>query len=156
MALDDWLGQLLQRHQPRSLLCCSRVPLAQLEAWAQLEGTALSALSAVPQLAALSAQRFDLALIIDQLGTVDRREGERLLARLRDFHSYLFYVLETGEGAPMPWTPRDFYALGMERLREVGQPGAVYRYDARHYNPKRRWNNPEHWANPERFHRHRW
>ncbi len=151
VSLDVWLGQLLQQHRPRSLLSCSRAILPVLKDWGEVAGNVLCTITTVTQLASLAERRFDLALIIDQLGTVEHRQAEQILAYLRDFHSHCFYVLETGKSAPMPWSPSDFYALGLERLRETAQPGEVYRYDTRRYNPKRRWNNAEHWANPERF-----
>ena len=152
MALDDWLGGLLRRHRPRSVLCLSAQPLPELKCWARADGHALCALSEASQLSDLTGPRYDLALLVDQLGGVERAQGEHLLARLRDIHSDLFYILESSAAPAIPWSQRDFYALGLERLRESGQPGEVYRYDACHYNPKRRWNNPEHWANPEQFH----
>ncbi len=123
-----------------------------LEQWGRADDHALYSLATASQLSDLSG-RFDLVLLINQLGGVERPHGERLLARLRDFHSHLFYLLETETESLISWSQCDFYALGLERLRELGQPGEVYRYDARHYNPKRRWNSSEHWANPEKFHR---
>ncbi len=101
----------------------------------------------------LPATRFAAGVVAGALELLSPREGEAMLARLRDERCARVLAIahassDRGRSAML--------ALGFTRIAESAEGWRLYEHDIASYNPPREWNTPENWANPENFNRYRW
>lgn len=94
--------------------------------------------------------RYSLAIVVGQLGDMQKGDLVHLLARLRD--RYAERVILRGESSIL--SSSELMALGFVRFRRAG--ARFYVYDPDTYFEPREWNNSRHWANPENFRKYRW
>ena len=151
------IAQLLDELRPRSVLLLSPDPEGEWRRWCeQHSGVAPTALTAEPLIKLQSLGRFDLALVIGLLEGVDRREGEQIIGRLRNYHTDHLFVLV---GDDPRWAANDWFGLALQRADQfdvAGQHLTLYGYDLASYNRTRSWNNPKYWANPENWGKYWW
>lgn len=108
-------------------------------------------------------ERFDLAFVSHTLERLDKRQGEELVARLRDLLCRrLLLLVPIGPGWPghrSVWEETDLLGLGLMHLggyRYKGRPVHLYGYDIATYKTTPDWLNNRFWANPELFDKHWW
>jgi hypothetical protein len=105
----------------------------------------------------LAAQRFDLALVVDCLEHIPKREGLELLGGIRNLNASRIAVLADLEAAQ--WKTTDFYSLALqlsERFARDDQVLNLFTYDLREYKQVPDWLNARFWANPENFGKYWW
>lgn len=96
--------------------------------------------------------RPDLAVVIDQVEEMPRKEAAHLLSRLRDILCDRVLLVLRDER----WRRTELLALGFLELGGTSGERRVYLFDPALFNEPRDWNNPSDWANPENFDRYRW
>lgn len=151
------LASLLEHHAPRRLLLVgARFPA--MDAFAQAHpDTEIAVTEAGPLPAALAAQRFDLALLVDCLEHLPKRSGLELLGGIRNLNSSRVVVL--ADLAACGWEDRDFYSLALqasERFQRDQQTLSLFTYDLRDYKQVPDWLNAKFWANPQNFGKYWW
>ncbi|MDD2057817.1 DUF6231 family protein [Pseudomonas sp. GD03860] len=151
------LAALLERHAPqRLLLVGSRFPA--LEAFAQAHPQAQIAQAPPgPLPAELAAQRFDLALLVDCLEHLPKRNGLQLLGGIRNLNASRVAVLADLEACQ--WHDTDFFALALqanEKFQRDDQVLSLFTYDLREYKQVPDWLNAKFWANPQNFGKYWW
>ena len=105
----------------------------------------------------LASQRFDLALLVDCLEHLPRRQGLELLGGIRNLNASRVAVL-----ADLPacgWKDTDFFALALqasERFQRDEQVLSLFTYDLREYKQVPDWLNAKFWANPQNFGKYWW
>lgn len=105
----------------------------------------------------LAAQRFDLALVVDCLEHITKREGLELLGGIRNLNASRIAVLADLQACG--WKDTDFYSLALqasERFTRDEQVLTLYTYDLREYKQVPDWLNARFWANPENFGKYWW
>jgi len=111
-----------------------------------------------------AAQRCDMGIVADALERLDKRQGIRLLSRIRDLHTRRFCAAvrigDEWQSLQSNWSRNDLLALGMMLVNtymdEAGRRIHLYKYDIATYKPTPRWLNPKDWANPELWNKYRW
>lgn len=150
---------ILQHYRPASLLCISRSTIPAIEAWRQQHPDCqISSTANVPLSDALRNQRYDLAIVADQLEHLDKRTATELLAGLRNLSASRIAVLVDIDRAD-GWQENDFYALALQRHARFSQEGqslTLYAYDLAEYKSVPDWLNSKYWANPEMFDKYWW
>ncbi len=151
------LSSVLQQFAPATVLCVSAggVPAVTRFRQANPELAVTSVHYATPLSRTLG--RFDLALVVDVLGSLSKSDGTRLIANLRNFHSNAVAVtVAAGQDKTQTiWSDTEFIALGLAPA-QAEDGSRLYVYDITSYNDARVWNSPRHWANPENFRKFRW
>lgn len=107
--------------------------------------------------AELAAQRFDLALAIDSLEHLPKRQAMQLLGGIRNLNTSRLTVLV--DLASCDWNQTDFYALALQangRFEREGQTLTLFSYDLLDYKKPPDWLNARFWANPENFGKFWW
>ena len=141
------LAALLAQHAPQSLLLVGASELPAIEAFLAAHPQCTYAQAPAGALPAdLAAQRFDLALFIDCLEHLDKREGQQLLAGVRNLNA-------------CDWHTTDLFALALqasEHFQREQQTLTLFTYDLREYKQVPDWLNAKFWANPERFGKYWW
>ncbi|MDF1628614.1 MAG: DUF6231 family protein [Alcanivoracaceae bacterium] len=156
------LAAILESVQPSSLLLISLNPVPQIEQWCQHHGASLQTLSESDPVTPLGKlERFDMAIIADQLEYMTREAGAQLIGLLRNLHTERVVVLYQQQLAPqtLRWASNGFLAMGMRRdalFRQDDREMALYSYDLARYNFSREWNNSRFWANPENWGKYWW
>lgn len=105
----------------------------------------------------MAAQRFDLALVVDCLEHITKREGLELLGGIRNLNASRIAVLADLQACG--WKDTDFYSLALqasERFTRDEQVLTLYTYDLREYKQVPDWLNARFWANPENFGKYWW
>ncbi|MFF7708313.1 DUF6231 family protein [Pseudomonas sp. NPDC007930] len=152
------LAALLDRYTPRTLLVVSTERFPALEAFTQAHPDCDVAHAAPgPLPAELAGRRFDLALVLDCLEHLPKRDALHLLGGIRNLNSSRLAVLVDLHAAG--WADTDFYSLAMqatERFSRDGQELALYTYDLKDYKQVPDWLNSRFWANPENFGKYWW
>ncbi|AXM96138.1 DUF6231 family protein [Pseudomonas plecoglossicida] len=151
------LAALLERFTPqRLLLVGTRFPA--LDAFAQAHpDVTIETTAPGPLPAALAAQRFDLAVLVDCLEHLPKRTGLELLGGIRNLNASRVAVL-----ADLPacgWQDTDFFALALsasEKFRRNEQVLSLFTYDLHDYKQVPDWLNARFWANPENFGKYWW
>ncbi|UVL55226.1 DUF6231 family protein [Pseudomonas sp. B21-035] len=151
------LAALLDRYAPqRLLLIGERFPA--LEAFAQAHPQAQIAVASPGELPAeLAAQRFDLALLVDCLEHLSKRDGLQLLGGIRNLNASRVAVL--ADLSACDWQETDFFALALqasEKFQRDAQVLNLFTYDLREYKQVPDWLNAKFWANPENFGKYWW
>jgi hypothetical protein len=107
--------------------------------------------------AELAARRFDLALVLDCLEHLPKRDGLNLLGGIRNLNASRIAVL-----ADLPasgWQETDFFSLALqasERFQRDEQVLTLFTYDLLDYKQVPDWLNSRFWANPENFGKYWW
>ncbi|MFL1513689.1 MULTISPECIES: DUF6231 family protein [Pseudomonas] len=105
----------------------------------------------------LAARRFDLALVVDCLEHLPKRDGLNLLGGIRNLNASRIAVL-----ADLPasqWQETDFFSLALqasERFQRDDQVLTLFTYDLLDYKQVPDWLNARFWANPENFGKYWW
>ncbi|WP_095162281.1 DUF6231 family protein [Pseudomonas sp. Irchel 3F5] len=151
------LAALLDRYAPqRLLLIGERFPA--LEAFAQAHPQVqIAVASPGPLPTELAAQRFDLALLVDCLEHLSKRDGLQLLGGIRNLNASRVAVL--ADLSACGWQETDFFALALqasEKFQRDSQVLNLFTYDLREYKQVPDWLNAKFWANPENFGKYWW
>ena len=105
--------------------------------------------------------RFDLAIVLDTMEHLDKKQGQQLLAQLRDIYAEKFCIaLPIGNDTDQ-WQQADLFAFAMTRVNEYQNDKnqsklALYKYDLNSYKKTPDWLNPDNWANPKMWNKFRW
>ena len=151
------LAALLERFTPRRLLLVgARFPA--LDAFAVAHPDAHIEVAAPgPLPAAVAAQRFDLAVLVDCLEHLPKRAGLELLGGIRNLNASRVAVLT--DLAASGWHDTDFFALALsasEKFQRDEQVLSLFTYDLHDYKQVPDWLNARFWANPENFGKYWW
>ncbi len=150
---------LLDHYQPQCLLCVSIEPIPAVQAYvAAHPDTEVVHCREVPLPEALQQQRYDLALVAEQLETRDKQLATELLAGLRNLLVNRLAVLVDLDLAG-DWQEKDFFALAMQRQGHFQQEDRslhLFSYDLQDYKQVPDWLNAKYWANPELFGKYWW
>ncbi len=152
------LAALLDRYAPQTLLLVGAGSFPALEAFqAAHPETQVSFAEPAALPAALAARRFDLALVVDCLEHLPKRDGRQLLGGIRNLNASRMAVLV--DMAASGWQDSDFFALALqssERFARDEQVLTLFTYDLKEYKQVPDWLNAKFWANPENFGKYWW
>ncbi|MGA8132653.1 MULTISPECIES: DUF6231 family protein [Pseudomonas] len=152
------LAALLDRYAPQNLLLVGAGSFPALEAFqAAHPETQVAFAEPGPLSAALAARRFDLALVVDCLEHLPKRDGRQLLGGIRNLNASRIAVLV--DMAASGWQDSDFFALALqnsERFARDEQVLTLFTYDLKEYKQVPDWLNAKFWANPENFGKYWW
>lgn len=150
---------ILDKYQPRRLLCVSTAPVPAAMAYGdQFDECECFNTAEVPLPPELANQRYDLAIVANQLERLDKRSGTELLAGLRNLSVSRMAVL-VDHSQTQGWQDTDFYALALQRTARFEQGDRVltlYTYDLAEYKQVPDWLNSKYWANPAMFGKYWW
>lgn len=160
------LLSILQHYQPARLLCVSQSRVPAVEAFCSAHpGLQLTSSNQVPLPHEVANQRYDLAIIADQLEHLDKRLGIELLAGLRNLSASRLAVL-VDLAQTREWQENDFFSLALQRHASFTQAEreecdekrtlALYTYDLADYKQVPDWLNNKYWANPDMFDKYWW
>jgi hypothetical protein len=155
------LLSILEHYQPARLLCVSQSRVPAVEAYCTAyPATELVTSNQTPLQSAVANQRYDLAIIADQLEHLPQRAGIELLAGLRNLSaSRLAVLVDMAQAAD--WQENDFFALALQRRASFtgtddNRTLSLYTYDLADYKQVPDWLNSKYWANPEMFDKYWW
>jgi len=152
------LAALLDRYAPARLLLIGASEFPALNAFKEAHPDTVVAHTAPGALPAeLAAQRFDLALVVDCLEHLPKRDGLNLLGGIRNLNASRIAVL--ADLAASGWQETDFYSLALqasERFQRDDQVLTLFTYDLLDYKQVPDWLNSRFWANPENFGKYWW
>ena len=152
------LAALLDRYQPRSLLVLGASEMPAVQAFVEAHPDCrIDQSQTVPLSPELAAKRYDLALVVDCLEHLPKREGLELLGGIRNLNSNRLAVL--ADLAACHWQETDFFALALqasESFQRDQQTLNLFTYDLRDYKQVPDWLNAKFWANPENFGKYWW
>ncbi|UAW97645.1 hypothetical protein KEM63_12660 [Halopseudomonas nanhaiensis] len=150
---------ILDKYQPRRLLCISTAPVPAAMAYCeQTTGCDCINTADVPLPPELANQRYDLAIVANELERLDKRAGTELLAGLRNLSVSRMAVL-IDHSLTSDWQDTDFFALALQRTARFAQGDrllTLYTYDLAEYKQVPDWLNSKYWANPEMFGKYWW
>ena len=152
------LAALLDRYAPQNLLLVGASEFPALEAFKRAHPDTCVAHAAPGALSAeLAGRRFDLALAVNCLEHLPKRDGLNLLGGIRNLNASRIAVL-----ADLPacgWHETDFFSLALqasERFQRDEQVLTLFTYDLLDYKQVPDWLNSRFWANPENFGKYWW
>ena len=152
------LAALLQRYAPSRLLLVSASEQPAVNAYQQAHPHSQIAHAAPGSLDGdLATQRFDLAVVVDCLEHLQRKDGLQLLGGIRNLNASRMAVL-----VDLPacgWKDTDFFALALqvsERFARNEQVLSLFTYDLLEYKQAPDWLNAKFWATPENFGKYWW
>jgi len=152
------LAALLDRYAPQNLLLVGAGSFPALEAFQAAHPETQVAFAEPGQLPAeLAARRFDLALVVDCLEHLPKRDGRQLLGGIRNLNASRIAVLV--DMAASGWQDSDFFALALQRSERFARDEQVltlFTYDLKEYKQVPDWLNAKFWANPENFGKYWW
>ena len=152
------LAALLDEQRPERLLVVSASRFPALDAYlAEHPLTHLGLAPPGPLLAPLAEERFDLAIVVDCLEHLTRRQGLELLGGIRNLNASRLAVLADLDATP--WERTDFYALALQKaatFQRGEQTLGLFTYDLRAYKQVPDWLNARFWANPQHFGQYWW
>ncbi|AMS13952.1 hypothetical protein SAMN03159489_01205 [Pseudomonas sp. NFPP07] len=152
------LAALLDRYAPQQLLLIGASGFPALEAFRQAHPeTAIAQTAPGPLPAELAARRFDLALAVDCLEHLPKRDGLNLLGGIRNLNASRIAVLADLNACG--WQETDFFSLALqasERFQRDEQVLTLFTYDLLEYKQVPDWLNSRFWANPENFGKYWW
>lgn len=150
---------ILDQYRPSQLLCISSQPVPAVDAYcAEHPDCKVTATDQAPLSPELANQRYDLAVVADQLERVDMRTGIELLAGLRNLSVSRMAVLVDLQAAT-EWQDNDFFGLAMQRHARFEKDErclTLFTYDLADYKSVPDWLNAKYWANPELFDKYWW
>ncbi|WP_235906675.1 DUF6231 family protein [Pseudomonas saliphila] len=150
---------IFEHYQPQRLLCVSPepIPAAVVFCAEHTECTRVET-DTVPLSPELATQRYDLAVVADQLEHLDKRQGMELLAGIRNLLASRMAVLVDMQRMP-GWEQNDFFGLAFQRHGHFERDGhslTLFTYDLAQYKTVPDWLNSRYWANPELFGKYWW
>ena len=152
------LAALLDRYAPARLLLIGASEFPALKAFKLAHPDSCVACAPPGALPAeLAARRFDLALVVDCLEHLPKREGLNLLGGIRNLNASRIAVL--ADLAACGWQETDFFSLALqasERFEREEQQLTLFTYDLLEYKQVPDWLNSRFWANPENFGKYWW
>ncbi|MHC8403826.1 MULTISPECIES: DUF6231 family protein [unclassified Pseudomonas] len=152
------VAALLERYAPTQLLLIGASEFPALEAFKLAHpGTCVAHAAPGPLPAELAARRFDLALAVDCLEHLPKRDGLNLLGGIRNLNASRIAVLADLEASG--WQETDFFSLALqasERFQRDDQVLTLFTYDLLDYKQVPDWLNSRFWANPENFGKYWW
>jgi hypothetical protein len=152
------LAALLDRYAPSRLLLIGASEFPALEAFKLAHPDSTVAHAAPGSLPAeLAACRFDLALVLDCLEHLPKRDGLNLLGGIRNLNASRIAVL--ADLSASGWQETDFFSLALqasERFQRDDQVLTLFTYDLLDYKQVPDWLNSRFWANPENFGKYWW
>jgi hypothetical protein len=152
------LAALLDRYAPARLLLIGASEFPALSAFKEAHPDTFVAHTAPGALSAeLAAQRFDLALVVDCLEHLPKRDGLNLLGGIRNLNASRIAVL--ADLSACGWQETDFFSLALqasERFQRDDQVLTLFTYDLLDYKQVPDWLNSRFWANPENFGKYWW
>ncbi|NUT83040.1 MULTISPECIES: DUF6231 family protein [Pseudomonas] len=152
------LAAVLDRYTPQKLLLIGASGFPALEAFQQAHPdteVVHAGPGALP--ADVAARRFDLALALDCLEHLPKREGLNLLGGIRNLNASRIAVLADLNACG--WQETDFFSLALqasERFQREDQVLTLFTYDLLEYKQVPDWLNSRFWANPENFGKYWW
>jgi hypothetical protein len=152
------LAALLDRYAPVQLLLIGASEFPALEAFKLAHpDTCVAHAAPGPLPADLAARRFDLALAVDCLEHLPKRDGLNLLGGIRNLNASRIAVLT--DMSASGWQETDFFSLALqasERFQRDEQVLTLFTYDLLEYKQVPDWLNSRFWANPENFGKYWW
>lgn len=152
------LAALLELHAPKRLLLLGASQFPALEAFKAAHPDSLVSFAKPGPLSdELAAQRFDLALVVDCLEHLSKREGLELLGGIRNLNASRIAVLADLDACD--WKETDFFSLALqasEGFARDDQLLTLFTYDLLDYKQVPDWLNARFWANPENFGKYWW
>ena len=152
------LAALLDRYAPARLLLIGAQAFPALQAFQDAHPHTEESLAEPGLLPPhLAAQRFDLALVVDCLEHMPKREGLQLLGGIRNLNASRMAVLVDLQASG--WKDTDFFGLALhvsERFERDEQILSLFTYDLLDYKQAPDWLNAKFWANPENFGKYWW
>ncbi|BBP61164.1 DUF6231 family protein [Pseudomonas sp. St316] len=152
------LAAVLDRYAPQTLLLIGAGGFPALEAFQQAHpNTEVVHASPGALPADVAARRFDLALALDCLEHLPKREGLNLLGGIRNLNASRIAVLADLNACG--WQETDFFSLALqasERFQREDQVLTLFTYDLLEYKQVPDWLNSRFWANPENFGKYWW
>ncbi|KAF1010996.1 MAG: hypothetical protein GAK32_01119 [Pseudomonas fluorescens] len=152
------LAALLELHAPKRLLVLGASQFPALDAFKQAHPDSVVSVAAPGALPdELSAQRFDLALVVDCLAHLSKPAGLTLLGGVRNLNASRIAVLV--DLAACGWKDTDFFSLALqasEGFKRDDQVLTLFTYDLLDYKQVPDWLNARFWANPENFGKYWW
>ncbi len=152
------LAAMLDHYAPRHILHVGRSDQPALAAYAETHPEyQLDRAETAPLPEKLALQRYDLALFVDCLEHLPKRNGLELLGSVRNLNASRMAVLVDLDASG--WKTTDFYALALqvsERFQRDGQTLTLFTYDLLQYKQVPDWLNARFWANPEMFGKYWW
>ncbi|MCO7608701.1 DUF6231 family protein [Pseudomonas chlororaphis] len=152
------LAALLERYAPQQLLLIGASDFPALTAFKEAHpGTQVAQAAPGPLPADLAARRFDLALAVDCLEHLPKRDGLNLLGGIRNLNASRIAVL--ADLSACGWQETDFFSLALqasERFQREQQVLTLFTYDLLEYKQVPDWLNSRFWANPENFGKYWW
>lgn len=152
------LAALLDRYAPARLLLIGASEFPALEAFKLAHPDSCVAHAAPgPLPSELAARRFDLALVVDCLEHLPKRDGLNLLGGIRNLNASRIAVL--ADLSASGWQETDFFSLALqasERFQRDDQVLTLFTYDLLDYKQVPDWLNSRFWANPENFGKYWW
>ena len=152
------LAALLDRYAPQDLLLVgASTPPAVIAFQEAHADCRVDSAPATPLSSERGGKRFDLALLVDCLEHLPKRQGLELLGGIRNLNASRVAVLV--DLAACDWQETDFFALAMqssEHFQREGQVLHLFTYDLLDYKQVPDWLNAKFWANPENFGKYWW
>ncbi|EJL03174.1 MULTISPECIES: DUF6231 family protein [Pseudomonas] len=152
------LAAVLDRYAPQTLLLIGADSFPALEAFQQAHPATEVVHTGPGALPAdVAARRFDLALALDCLEHLPKRDGLNLLGGIRNLNASRIAVLADLNACG--WQETDFFSLALqasERFQRQDQVLTLFTYDLLEYKQVPDWLNSRFWANPENFGKYWW
>jgi len=152
------LAAMLDHYAPTHVLLVGRSDQPALAAYAECHPECqLDRADPAPLPDDLANQRYDLAIFVDCLEHLPKRNGLELLGSIRNLNTSRMAVLVDLDACE--WLTTDFYALALqvsERFQRDGQTLTLFTYDLLQYKQVPDWLNARFWANPEMFGKYWW
>ncbi len=155
---------LLDKLAPASLLTVMPDAEAVFSGYLQQHPTIdFAALTGSELLSSDFHKRYRLALVDNTLEYMRKQDGAALIAKLRDIHAEILYVIiPTGPGwtnLQTTWNAADMIALGLRQDARYGPDDKgkqLYHFDIYDYKITPDWLNSQHWSNPQMWNKARW
>jgi len=152
------LAALLDRYAPQRLLLIGAGEFPALSAFKEAHPDShVAHIAPGPLPPELAAQRFDLAVALDCLEHLPKRDGLNLLGGIRNLNASRIAVLADLQACG--WQETDFFSLALqasERFQRDDQVLTLFTYDLLDYKQVPDWLNSRFWANPENFGKYWW
>ncbi|RRV68959.1 hypothetical protein EGI99_12080 [Stutzerimonas stutzeri] len=152
------LAAMLDHYAPTRVLLVGRSDQPALTAYTECYPECqLDRADPAPLPEDLASQRYDLAIFVDCLEHLSKRNGLELLGSIRNLNTSRMAVLVDLDACE--WLTTDFYALALqvsERFQRDGQTLTLFTYDLLQYKQVPDWLNARFWANPEMFGKYWW
>ncbi|OEO26553.1 hypothetical protein AX279_07025 [Pseudomonas sp. J237] len=152
------IAALLERYSPKRLLLIGSSELPAVTAFSEAHPDCqICHTQTVPLPIDIAGQRFDLALVVDCLEHLSKRQGLELLGGIRNLNASRMAVLLDLNASE--WQETDMFSLAMqasEQFQRDSQTLTLFTYDLLDYKQVPDWLNAKFWANPENFGKYWW